>query len=221
MAWALYSPVEFGPTSPDGSFVGYKEKLTAMYEALPDDEQTKYSRPSTFIRKTTSKFIWDFGAVCAEEAPDMYRLAGPRKRLADLMLCENAFLVVSEPLKQTIEQLAPDIHQFLPIGFQTYRGDAIDGTFFVFVIRQFREAIDIGRSDWDPSHSDPPHRYANTADPSSKDFSLVVSCEARDRAHFWRERKWTKPELFISNELRHEIKGRDLTVFRHYQVEEI
>jgi len=68
MVWGLKLPSDFGPFFPDGDFVGYREQLDAMFDAMSAEEQAYYGNSKPAYRLHVSQcFTYEHGTMHGEQ----------------------------------------------------------------------------------------------------------------------------------------------------------
>jgi hypothetical protein len=205
MVWGLELPTGFGPFFPDGDFVGYKEQLEAAFNAMTADAKAYYDNQVTGYRLHVSQcFNYEHGTMHGEqrvfrplaeaEWPREFQIKRQYRRLGSLIKSVNMLLLVDKALKEIIEHLEPDIHQFRPTKLTFTKDEAYPRDYFTMVIGTFLTSFDPDQSGkgsftklgvYHSSHFD--------EETASK---LAFRKSMLNGHHLWRERELKTPDLF-------------------------
>ena len=225
MAWGLKTPAIFGMFYPHGEMTGHDEVLRDYYDnKMPASEKAAFESFFDYHRETVWRHTSDRGPLASHEMPKEYQLKKSYRSLAALMEINGTFLIVQKPLKELIEAFEPGVHQFWPITIALRGGQPYPVPCFGMVIKNHIESVLADQSEWTPSHSRPPLRYM------TQDFfdaekhrvdRVVLSQKAIEGRHLWRDTRWLKPGLFISNELHDAVKAAGLRIFPTRQAKEV
>ena len=233
MAWALTVPYDFGDFFPDGDYVGFKEKLHKYFNEEMDAEQKALlRRPVTYARFVGEKFISELGSnldqtlppvspIASHEVPECFETEKRYSSLGSLIELNNRFMAVDDALKDIIERLEPEKHQFFPIKITMPNGEVYPKRHFTMIVGQWLESFSPEKSTvgcW----KDRGMGYYSAISESKKDIGgLALIKNAFGKAHLWRERKLQKPDLLFSDELKVEIAKAGLRLPEHAQAKEV
>lgn len=87
-----------------------------------------------------------------EETPEHLVLNKPRARLRDIFKTHNSALIVSEKLQALMEEMDPDLHQFMPISIDNR---AESGRWFVLNVHTKQDSVVDDQSDVRPNFGSP------------------------------------------------------------------
>jgi hypothetical protein len=211
------------------------------YFAEHPELEAKYAHFGQYVNRTAMKFHREpgtrynrssdpFGPVEEQEWPTVYKTELTNKRFGTLkslldMGGRGTELVVDAALREIIERIDPDIHQFRSVRITTKHDEDFPGQYFVMIIGRFIDSFSPEQSnpehfkgEFDPANDR--HQYSSlfaTISPSSFAFSRA----AFGSAHLWRERCLWTPNVLVSNELRDAIKAAGLKTPTLYEATEV
>lgn len=152
-----------------------------------------------------------------EEVPHDLILEKPRKSWPDMFRASAGMTVVRQPVKEAIERLDPDIHQFWPITVHTKRGIEIDGPWFGMNVTvrqdsiQFIPGSGIRRSEEFPDK-------LNKISYEEKD--VTVDPSKLGAVNLWREQRFIG-SLLASDALIAAFKEAGLKTYKSFKAKEI
>lgn len=160
--------------------------------------------------------IWKKGGrpVLSEEMPSKYFLHSRKKNLADAFCIRSGIIVVSEKMKQIIERLDPDRHQFFPLDIFYRNRDPLDGRYFTLHITSSKPTIVLDQ----PAVQDKNFegtKYRIFVSPNHTSNPIVVSENMVEDVNWWRD-DFAKGTYFVSQKLLDEVKANKLIFFRTY-----
>lgn len=218
MTWAVVSPSGFGDFFLEGDFVGWKEQIQDVFDKMPEIERALYGNRSILLAYAASeKFTHDHGSLNAFEKPRVFKATSLPKSIAAVIELRDRLLVVSEPLKNLIEELQPDTNDFWPIELELPKGKATDDRYFGMVISTFLDSFDTEGSDpqmWSDQDGKP-----TVLDRKKACFArIALSPEITSQVHVWREKRLRGASFFISDELKDKIDQAGLRFPTHYKL---
>ena len=147
----------------------------------------------------------DIGKLTSKQVPKNIKITGLRKAatLPDAFRVINGLPLVSDSLRNLIEQMDPGIHQFFPVELTLPAGRKLKTGFNVIIVTTKKKTILPEISDV----SGP--RYGSAYSLKSPGSKVVFSPSCLVGAHMWREIGY-RGRLFISNELESAIRSKGL-----------
>jgi len=179
--------------------------------------------------KFTAKFIGDFGKIKPQEWPKTFHTTKTYTNLGSLIKTENRILAVDQALKDIIEKLEPDMHQFSPINIVMPKGKEYPKQYYVMVISQFLDSFSpteseegVWRDNSYEAHWGEKIIKYQVELPKKQYFSgLAMKSDVFKKSHLWREQKLNDPHLYISDEMANEIRNEGLRVTGIYQLKKV
>ena len=222
MVWGLFQPNGGGDYSPDGDHISRRNGLRKYFhEHMTDDERSKYSENELeYFYQVSRKFNEDLGPLQPQEMPSDWQTVKSHKTLGSLILMTNALLAVDEPLKNLIENLEPDVHQFWPMKIVMPKGKEYPVPYYGMVIRQFIDSFRPEQS-VEGSWQKRPAGYVVVDDTKRGVSKLAFDKQAFESAHLWREKNLNDPKICISDTLQKAIADAGLGIWRHYPMKEV
>lgn len=232
MVWGLKRPGGFGDYFPDGEYVGWREQLVEYFNTqMTDAEKSEMGMEEYFNGTATSnKFTQDLGPIKEHEWPKNLHTVKTYKNLGSLMTSENGLLLVDEALKDIIEKLEPDLHQFNPVKITMAKGVEYPKQYYVMVIRQFLDSFSPEESvegvwrdaSFDAYWGERIERYFVDIPKKHYYVGLALQCLKFKNSHLWIEQKLKDPDIYFSDELVDEIKRQSLRMPpQFYQLREV
>ena len=242
MVWGLVLSSELGDYFPQGEYVGWDEKLRAYWESgMPAEvkahfveesaRERTYAHAGTYYSYVAKKFKSDhsrkFGGIPpltpieGHEWPEEFSTIFNIKSLGSLFTLSGQMLVIDAALKSIVERVEPGVHEFSPIRITRMSGGHYPNTYFVMVIRQFRESFSPEQSAvgvWEQK----PAGYFDMTQGNKKSMSgFAMSKAAIGGAHLWKERKVYAPEVYFSDTLEAEIDKVGLRLPKRFRLKEV
>lgn len=167
-----------------------------------------------------------FGPILPHEWPQTFDVTRRYKagELASWIKLSNRLLAVDEKLKDIIEGIEPDLHEFHPLELR-YHDERLPFDFHTLFINQYFDSFspddsapeafrENGRLGYLP--------YANMSVEKGAIAGLAFKKSVFGGAHLWKERQLGRMEpICFSDELRSAIVDAGLGVPRHYQMTEV
>ena len=221
MVWGLTQPKGFGDFFPDGDFEGWDAQIKAYFDTeMSTAERAQHDNWHVASKYEISrKFTRDLGPVADHEQPREFR-ARPVKALADLFKMSDQLLAVSAPLKNLIEGLEPDTHQFWPIRITHSPTREVPGPFHALVIRRFHDSFSPDQSEegcWRESNG----KYRSQSGKKKDYAGLALSRATFGGSHLWRETRLADPAICFSDTMKAEIDAAGLRIPTHYPLKEV
>lgn len=147
-----------------------------------------------------------------DEMPQAYEVYNIPKKFGSMFMIQNSLFVVQEPLHELIERLDPGRQQFWPITLHHEKSGLIEGPFFGMNVVPAIDTLIVGKSAMHRPGNKPTYKYRLDEDhkkPSGKRMNAVMDRASRDGCHLWHEAS-VAHNLFISDDLRNEIKARKM-----------
>jgi hypothetical protein len=218
---------EFDPKANDS---GWYDRLRTYYLAQTPEEQIRlydYRRlepgrntvedaANQYRTYVPSKFTIELGkkdpglhhlpvtSVEAHEVPRTFVTDKAYKSLGSFLKLNDKIIAVDECLKDIIEKIEPNTHEFFHIEMKRSDGGNLAQNFFILVIRQYFESFQPEKSD----------RH-------KKNFSgLVFSKDIHGGSHLWKDRG-TPALVYFSDELKVKIDKAGLSIPRSYKMKEL
>ena len=215
MTWILVHQTSFGPFFPEGRFTDSDQKFRSEFERTvtlrPDQNPDR-----AFLDFRSASRV-NFGRPTGPAQPfqmvDTFTLERPVKKLADVLQTSNQLTAVSGSVKDVIEGMEPDTHQFWPISILTKRGGSASGTlYFAMLVLQSRDALRpeaSGEGSLKETSS-----YSNLwriqADKKSLLEGIAIDEAAVDGAHLWFEQRASGQAYFLSDGLSAALREQGL-----------
>lgn len=232
MVWTLVIPSMFGAYSPDGDFVGWRERLTAYYRhEMTPEERSKTDIPA-YIYDVVKKFILErfsprnyrnLTPLMPHEVPETFKTKKTVTKLDSLVKLTDRLLAVDETLKGIIEQLEPGVHEFYPIKIIMPKNQPFPKNYFLIVIGQYLESFSPAKSvsgSWEESE-DVPGRYSCSGTTEEEISGLAFERAVIGKAHLWGERNMRSGDAFLSDTLQSEITKAGLKISKFIRVMEV
>ena len=223
MVWGVADPSGFGDFFPGGDYVGWNDDIKKYFneEMSPEQRAVFDNWDVSYRGEIVRKFVEDRGAVESHERPAEFRIRETRKSLGSLIKVSNRLLAADESLKEIIEELEPDVHQFWPLRITMPMGREYPVPYYGLVIRRFLDSFKPELSD-EGSWSKTEFGRYHVSMPEKKRFcGLALSQSVFDGCHLWREKSLRTPEIFMSDALQAEIDRRGLRIPKHYKLKEV
>ena len=219
MVWPIYQPNTFGICLPRGDYVGYTEGLKAFYEAeMSDEDKQALGITGGFMRsKFSAKLTEDLGPLTDVECPKVFKLEKTPKKLGSMI--GAGLPIVSETLKNAIEMLEPDVHQFWPLTIEQPRNKTWPEQYYGLRIATFLDSFR-------PEQSKDGSFYPLAGRFHSDDFKedatgLAFSRDVIAGKHLWREVNLFKPQMCMSDALQAAVAEKGLYLPPHWQAMEV
>ncbi|MEL6510774.1 MAG: DUF1629 domain-containing protein [Pseudomonadota bacterium] len=133
MVWAIHQASGFGKYFLYGERVGWKEGLKAYWDA-----QEAQGKPvDRGYYEVSRKFTFDDGPLADVELVKEFRTEKGIKEIAAMAEITSQLLIVHQALKELIEALEPDVHQFWPMKISMPRGKVFPGLTSGFGLANF------------------------------------------------------------------------------------
>ena len=208
MVWGMNLPSAFGEFWPDGEFEGWSASLMSYYlkqppeaqQALLDHPDGAMEAASLYPHYVSEKMICEIGTkigpefplvtpVLPNEAPTSFVTERGYRELGSLVMLNDRILAVDEALKNTIERLEPDVHQFFPIDIRMTEDGFSTSRYYTLVIGQYLDSFVPDKSDRDvfEGKTAKPGFY-KLKDGKEDIAGIALSRNAFGNAHLWRER---------------------------------
>jgi hypothetical protein len=232
MVWAMCSPSSLGVYFPAGDYVGWREKLIAYYKnEMTPEEKVDDSGPDYAFR-VADKFKFEhrprsgarnLSPIRVHEAPDCYKLEKNYSDLGSMIMLTNHIWAVEEALKNIIEQLEPNVHEFYPIEIIMPKGKVYPKSYFLLVVGQYLESFSLTKSKAGTSKesSDFPGQYRLSSWTKIEIGGLAFEKSKFGNAHLWRERNGGEPDVFFSDRLKVELDLANLRIPKHFRAIEV
>lgn len=233
MVWGVELPLNSGMFCPDGSYVGWKERLTSYFNQLPEQSQLEYdNRPVVYFSRVAHKFHFELGRKMGDnppvgpienhEWPNWFETEKRYSVIGSLLHLNSQVVVVDDTLRGIIERLDPGVHLFSPLRITMPKGEVYSKPFHVMVVGRFLESFVVEKSaEGSFRNSETPGYYFSRGQLKEYMSGLAMSRDAIGSAHIWRERKLLSPDLFISDALQNEISMAGLRIPKHWQLREV
>ena len=137
------------------------------------------------------------------------------------MKLTDRIIAVREELKQIIEELEPNVHQFFPIELSMPKMKGEVGKYYTLVVGQYLDSFlpDESKAESFRSYEKYPGFY--NAELSKKGLSGLAFREQEiSGAHLWRERGFRETLTCFSNQLIAEVASAGLDIPTHYKMRE-
>ena len=137
--------------------------------------------------------------IDAETIPKSFQLKSEHRILPDVFQ-GPAITFVSDPVKELIKTLEPDVHQFIEVELLDRQGNPTRKPYHRFHIRQWLDSIVVERSTitWEKNRRTGISRWVRSEPPSREHFT--ISAEAIKGHHIWAERKMYHNTFFCSKQ---------------------
>lgn len=222
MVWGFSAPSSFGDFFPDGDYVGWEEAVARYFnEEMSAEQRAEFDNwDANYRREIARKFQEDRGPLLPHERPSAFRLAETRKTLGSLIVLVDGLFAVDEALKNIVETVEPEAHEFWPIHISMPRGRDYPGSYYGMVIGRFIDSFVLDESAVHQVMEGTDFYYGNS--PTKKGYSnLTLSKSVFSGNHLWRERRLRMPDVFISDELQSEIIRQGLRIPKHHEMRAI
>lgn len=234
MVWALIEPSGFGDFFPDGDYTGWRERLSeyAAANMSPEEKAAYYNFPASYVHEVADKFTREVGTqlggtpvvtpLLPREQPVWFETVKSYSNLGSLIMLTDRLLAVDGALKDILERLEPGVHMFWPLTITMPRGRVYPKPYYGMVIGTFLDSFEPGMSAEGSCVKNPGFDSYKVSYPSKEYVSgLAFSKEKIGGAHLWRERRLRRPNICISDTLRHEIARAGLRIPKHVQAREV
>ena len=147
-----------------------------------------------------------------EETPEHLVLNKPRARLRDLFKTYSGALIVSEKLRALMEEMDPDVHQFMPISIDNR---AEPGRWFILNVHVKQDSVVDDQSDVRPNFGSPDSHeimYFEYFPAPKGHINATINTSALGGLHVWRERRYSN-SLLVSDAFHAELKSRKIEYF--------
>lgn len=144
MAWCLDFHTDFGRFFPVGHYVQWKESLQIHFsQSLGEDERASFeNRFAVYFATIIRKFTSNADDILEHEWPSEYRLERNYKRLGSILVGSQGLLFITGDVKNIIEGLEPNVHEFRPIRIIEKSGEVVGGDYYVLAIKQYLDIFD-------------------------------------------------------------------------------
>lgn len=191
--------------APESEFVSTPGK----YEPGEVDEQGYKYLPSSYETQ------WIDPDLCA----DTVQLKQKVKVLPDMFVVVGGHLIVRQAFKDLVDELEPDVHQFLPIRILPWKDDpAPEGSFYLFNILGRCECILMHHSDFQRVESRYKKGVFRWAQIGGKPKIVVSLPEIGDRK-VWRTILQRHYDIYFSGDFYAAVQRLGLKDFEYYPVE--
>ncbi|MEL6508580.1 MAG: DUF1629 domain-containing protein [Pseudomonadota bacterium] len=213
MVWAIHQASGFGKYFLYGERVGWKEGLKAYWDA-----QEAQGKPvDRDYYDVSRKFTFDDGPLADVELVKEFRTEKGIKEIAAMAKTSNRLLIVHQALKELIEALEPDVHQFWPMKISMLRGKVFPKPYFGLRIGQFLNSFRPDESA-EGSFDDRGSSY-NSYDTKRDTAGLAFSGQVIAGKHLWREEKMRRPNIFMSDIMQQRAADAGLQLPKHFQAQ--
>jgi len=218
MVWAIHHASGFGKFFLNGDYVGWEDAVRQYWDTdIPLEEkrriEARWGGFSTY--DFSMKFIEDFGPLTERELVKEFRTEKTVKEIAALAKISNQVPIVHEDLKDVIEDIEPNVHQFWPITISMPRGKTYPEPYYGMRIGQF---VDSFRPEQSAENAFQQRKAIYlSSDTKEKTSGLAFSGEEIGARHLWREKKLSKPNIFMSDALQAKIAAKGLQLPKHFQ----
>ena len=166
------------------------------YDWTPLDSISKDVHWSIRVR---SNWAYSGQTLNPDDFPTYMKFRTPEKVVQDIYSDQASFLVVSQRVKDKIEELEPGVHQFIPRQLLQKDGTEPWGPYFTFHIRSLIFSIDVEKSpryEWTPLTTDGTHSTFSCREANPRPqfqtvngqlFGAVHRAEVIGSRHIWRE----------------------------------
>lgn len=216
MVWGLRMPSTFGMFSPSGELVGRDQQLEKHFneELTESERQTFHNRFVSYRRSVSDKFTKNLGPLLPHEQPTELRTDRRFKVIAALIELPNRLLAVDQDLKELIEELEPDVHQFWKIRITNKSGQEYERNFYGMIVRQFLDAFLEQGSSVDAWRMDSGWPWIQ----KEKYGEIRISEEVVSDAHLWRDSRLYGLDIYVSDQLHEKICERGLKVPKQHEM---
>lgn len=231
MVWGMHEPGSFGDFFPDGEYVSWKEEVKRYFdEEMSSAERAEFSNNHVHYRRSISRRFDRPGDLIEPHGQHKHlKTVKTYTNLSSLIITQNGLLALDDQLKQIIEKMEPDTHQFWPIKITMPKGREYPRPYFGLQIRQFNDSFDPEMSDrecWrDVSFvsykGEEVWAYEVSRPNKRLHAGLAMRREVFGNSHLWREVKLRRPHFFLSDDLHAEIVRQGLRVPKTYQLKEV
>ncbi|MBL0375290.1 hypothetical protein JJB09_25065 [Rhizobium sp. KVB221] len=157
----------------------------------------------------------------SEEAPEHLVLDKPRARLRDIFKTHNGALVVSEKLRALMEEMDPDLHQFMPVSIDNR---VEPGRWFILNVHAKQDSVIDDQSDVRPNSGSPANSheimYFKYFPAQKGHINATINSARLGGLHVWRERRYPD-SLLVSDAFHAELKRRKIEFFEMRKAREV
>ncbi len=231
MTWAILDPLGTGDYSPEGGrTVDFEEKVDHHFlNVLTDEERAGFdNRIVKFRGHVGRKYaLKPPGELRDFEKPTQIEITRTYKNLASIFQVVRGMLIVEQAVKEIIESLEPDTHQFWQVDVLMPGGKSTDRNWYAMVITHHLDTFVPEKSDPNSFSGDGVGvdggrgTYRIFARNKSNYARIAVSRKAIGGAHIWRDVGMAQPNFFVSDEAMAAFDAAGLRIGRHFQVLEV
>jgi hypothetical protein len=231
--WGIFEPTGFSAFCPEGHFPGWEAALEKRAEAGQIWPPKDPSEPiGALSGRIAEKFEADVQRLEPHECPDTFATGWEMSRFPSLIRLNGSIsksaqglpqhprpLVVDAALKDIIEELEPDTHQFWPIRFLMGKdGTELAQSMFGLGIRNHLDAFRPEQSRAGSFRRGSSGAAFATSESKSVCAGLAISVDASSPVHLWRDRTLRKPGIFMSSTLMARIAAEGLLIPLHLKM---
>lgn len=219
VVWGLVDPSSIGDFFPNGDYVGWEERIKQYFDVeMTAEQRAEFDNWDVNYRSEVARRFIEHGAALApHERPMEYRLGETHRELGSLIKLTDRLLAADEALKDVIETLEPDVHQFWPIRIGLRTGKEHPVRYYGMVIRRFLDSF-VPEESSDFRFPAGFELYYVNRETKSTFENIAVLRAAVAGCHLWRDCRLHNPGVFISDELQAEIARRGLRFPKHHRL---
>jgi hypothetical protein len=235
MVWAMLAPATnskwYLPGDLEGGPQEWRARLWRHYTYDMDiNLKKKFRDAEDYVDITTDKFrsqyklrqVYPLTAISIQnqEAPQFLRTTSQAKNLASVASLGGSMLIVDEHFKDIIEWVEPETHIFHHLPIKTSWTKMHSKRRYIFIINQYHDSFCSMQS-------------KSTSFNEASGGMYGVSCKASDlkgitlrksvfgSSHLWREQRFLKFIVCLSDRLQAELIDAGLRIPNHYRMNEI
>jgi hypothetical protein len=235
MVWAMTMPSDFGDFFPDGDYVGFRENLHKYFaENMTAEQRAVFGgNRASYVSFVVEKYHRELGseysrdkprssAIESHEPPACFETEKRYTSLGSLIKLTDRILAVDEVLKNIVEKLEPEKHQFFPIKIIMPKGEVYPKQYFTMRIGQWLDSFSPADSKPEVLRKDGDRGRYQLLGPTKPYISgLAVSKSKCGTAHLWKERFLSGGPIMLSDALQTEIANVGLHLPKHFRVMEV
>lgn len=220
MAWGTLAPKTFGQFWLNIDYVDWGERLKVYYESeMSDSERAKfemgdgngmlkyrYYTAEKLIRETGTQLsdFPPFSRVRAHEVPQVGRVDRLPSRAGAIIQLTSRVLAVDKSIKQIIESVENNSHQFFPFVIENKNGVPLDKEYYILHVGNYRDSVDFSESTTKLTlggggRNGLANAYLNDLRGVALRKADIIG------AHFWRERSFGQYVICLSDILHFKI----------------
>lgn len=235
MVWGMDEPKGSGEYFPDGAFEGggwYGRLLNHFHRQPPDVQKALFDTPlepldelQFYVSFVSHKFVSEWGVrrsprpehpaltpLLDHELPASFDTVKGYKTLASFIKLNDRIAAVDGDMKDLIESIEPEVHNFYPIEIRMPRGQVFPNPYYILVIGQYFDSFVPEKSRDEPFKEMP-----NSGGllhikfgPKNRIPDLAFAQSIHGGAHLWRERRFGARLTCLSDALVAEIQKAGL-----------